>query len=209
MPLYYPESIQRINECHKQLAEITTAISQDQAIIDATNAIQAYYNTSLSYAKTTKAQSAIIKNYEEYIKQLTDLKNSTATRKNTQDMLQATHDHQYISMIFANCYKMCELSFWAATAITLYSAIFLVALPMLIVQPTLGLAVSITVGGLLLKTAKNCIDCFSEFKTSSRHNEALNNKLHILSFFNPQLPEIPPDNEEQCLLNVSPKSETR
>ncbi|MFJ1268317.1 DUF5638 domain-containing protein [Legionella lytica] len=209
MPLYYTDAKTRINAFHDQLETVKatlTEIINDKDVAEEIKAhidvIQNYYNTSLRAAKNEKTQNAVIHSYQNYINLL-----KTAHQMGTQkpvvlgpldeffkasnEAIGREYDARRISAFFHNCYKICELTFWASAAITMYASIFLVALPMLIVQPTLGLAVSIAVGGMFLKTTSNCLECFGEFKGTARHSTEYVTEKALLSFFQPKAPEMP------------------
>lgn len=231
MPLYYPKSAEQlINDCHDKLEKIKedlTHLANDSqkapAIAQYIKGIQEYYNQSLAKAQTAKTKNEIIQSYLHYIKLLNDTQKSTLSYQQAQTPYETAlsvyksaekaigdeNDAQKISAILHNIYKTCELIFWASAAVTLYAAVFLVALPMLIVQPSLGLAVSITIGGLFLKTAKNSFDCLSEFRGLTRHTTEYSNEAGLLEFFKPQdLPKPLVDNpalENQDLLITIPQ----
>ncbi|MDR3503435.1 MAG: DUF5638 domain-containing protein [Legionella sp.] len=210
MPLYYTDAKSRINGYHDQLE--ATKIMLNQLINDEANAnkiqkhidaIQHYYNTSLRTAKNEKTQNAIVNSYENYIRLLNNAykighqQQPTASEqideffKSSNEAIGREYDARRINAFFHNCYKVCELTFWASATITMYASIFLVALPMLIVQPTLGLAVSIAVGGVFLKAASNCLECLKEFKGTARHSAEYDSERAILSFFQPKEPREP------------------
>lgn len=203
MPLYYTDAKTRINGYHDQLEVVKNTLSQlisDEEVAGKIqkhiNVIQNYYNTSLRNAKNEKTQNAIITSYENYINLLNQSHQFAHVEpvgpdkleeffKTSNEAIGREYDARRINAFFHNCYKVCELTFWASAAITLYASIFLVALPMLIVQPTLGLAVSIAVGGLFLKTTGNCLECFNEFKGTARHSTEYDSERALLSFFQP------------------------
>lgn len=214
LPLYYTDAKTRINNFHDQLETVKATLNQiinDQnaaiKIQEHINVIQNYYNTSLRAAKNEKKQNAVVTSYENYIKLLNDagqlrLQEPMASAqldeflKTSNEAIGREYDARRISAFFHNCYKICELAFWASAAITMYASIFLVALPMLIVQPTLGLAVSIAVGGVFLKTTSNCLECFGEFKGTARHSTEYDSERALLSFFQPKAPEQPVQQNE-------------
>lgn len=207
MPLYYEDAKSRINGYHDQLEAVKTTLSllitdeeSAREIHKHIEAIQSYYNTSLRTAKKEKTQNAIVNSYENYISLLNNAykighqQQPTAYEqvdeffKTSNETIGREYDARRINAFFHNCYKVCELTFWASATITMYASIFLVALPMLIVQPTLGLAVSIAVGGAFLKAASNCLECLSEFKGTARHSAEYASEGAILSFFRPKEP---------------------
>jgi hypothetical protein len=102
----------------------------------------------------------------------------------------AIHDRR-AAVLFHDLFKFLELIFWASAGVSLYASLFLIALPMLLVQPPLGIAVMITVGGLLLGTAIKCIETLRAFKTISRHDNEYNHETAVLRFFKPVPPEEP------------------
>ena len=73
--------------------------------------------------------------------------------------------------------------FWASTALALYASVYLIALPMLIVQPVLGIAMGITIGGFFLKSAINCVSCCTEFKGFGRHSAEYEHERMLFKFF--------------------------
>ncbi|WP_133135874.1 DUF5638 domain-containing protein [Legionella rowbothamii] len=212
MPLYYTDAKSRINGYHDQLEatkELLNQLINDEETVSKIqkhiNAIQGYYNTSLRTAKNEKTQNAIVNSYENYITLLNNAYNIGHQQPTSPDQIEEffkasneaigrEYDARRINAFFHNCYNVCELIFWASATITMYASIFLVALPMLIVQPTLGLAVSIAVGGVFLKAAGNCLECLKGFKGTARHSAEYDSERAILSFFQPKEPresEVP------------------
>ncbi|WP_058535788.1 DUF5638 domain-containing protein [Legionella saoudiensis] len=201
---YYTDAKSRINKYHDQLEAVKTILAElindeeaTRQIATHIDAIQSYYNSSLRKAKSEKTQLAIIISYENYIDLLTESHKITHLQplpydkiedffKASNEKIGREYDARRISAFFHNCYKVCELTFWAAATISLYASIFLVALPMLIVQPTLGLAVSITVGGLFMKAASHCLASLGEFKGTARHSTEYDTERALLSFFQPK-----------------------
>ncbi|CAM4481006.1 MAG: hypothetical protein LEGION0403_FIIPPAGN_01525 [Legionella sp.] len=207
MPLYYINAKTRINDFHDQLETVKNTLTQLISDKETTSKIekhiseiQNYYNTSLHTAKNEKTQNAIINSYANYIgllnsacqigqQQPTAYERLDEFLKTSNEAIGREYDARRVNAFFHNCYNVCELTFWASAAITMYASIFLVALPMLIVQFTLGLAVSIAVGGTFLKTASNCIECLGEFKGTARHSAEYDSERALLSFFQPKLSE--------------------
>lgn len=194
----------RLSRCDENLSKLFAIIVIDEVIgptlQSQIKAVQEYYNTSYQKAKDTPKVENIISRYEEYIKLLTKVNEGKSTAEEVLDVLKKdvlkkisyNRDSRKIDVIFSNLAKACELLFWAAAAITLFSSIFMIALPIVIVQPPLGIAIMIAVGGLLLKSAINCFNCFREFRTLGRHRDeylAENKLLNGLTLFNkPQQP---------------------
>ncbi|HHT0592117.1 TPA: DUF5638 domain-containing protein [Legionella anisa] len=204
MPLNQRKLERRLETCDEALR----ALFADQDVGDKINKqiidVQEYYN--LSYTKTSSAKKAekIAASYELFIDQLTKVKNKQLNPKEASEKISNSCESRKIGVIFHNLAKACELMFYAATAFSLYAGIFGIALPVLIVQPVLGVAVGITIVGAMIAAAYKALSCFTEFKSFSRHDAEYTNELSLVSFFKPIPRQIKDDrqhNEEDELEN--------
>ncbi|AWN75078.1 DUF5638 domain-containing protein [Legionella anisa] len=193
MPLNQRKLERRLETCDEALQ----ALFADQDVGEKINKqiidVQEYYN--LSYTKTNSAKKAekIAASYELFIDQLTKVKNKQLNPKEASEKISNSCESRKIGVLFHNLAKACELMFYAATAFSLYAGIFGIALPVLIVQPVLGVAVGITIVGAMIAAAYKALSCFTEFKSFSRHDTEYTNELSLVSFFKPKLQPIKED----------------
>ena len=99
----------------------------------------------------------------------------------------ATEDRQF-KIIVHNIFKACELFFWSAVAGTAYVGCVTVGIPLLFLEPLIGLAVTFGTGVLFCSSVHNAGECFDEFKTFDRVNEENTRERNVISFFSPPQP---------------------
>ncbi|KTC83638.1 DUF5638 domain-containing protein [Legionella cincinnatiensis] len=200
MPYNHRILEQRLITCDDQLSALfATEKELDDKIKQQIKAVQDYYNLSYTKATSAKTVEAIAKSYESFVALLTKVKNKEMPPKEAIDALINTSQSRKVNILFNNLTKACELLFWSATAFSLYMGIFGIALPVLVIQPVLGVAVSITIVGAMLAAAYKALSCFTEFKSLSRHDTEHTNEASLVSFFKPAPLErevISPINEE-------------
>ncbi|STY30051.1 Uncharacterised protein [Legionella wadsworthii] len=191
----------RLHECDQELDKLFADQNPGFKINQQIKAVKDYYN--LSYTKVVSAKKAdqIATSYEFFINHLKQVKNKPLNSKECIDQISSSCESRKIGVLFHNLAKACELLFYAATAFSLYAGIFGIALPVLIVQPVLGVAVGITIVGAMIAAAYKALSCFSEFKTFGRHEAEYTNELSLISFFTParqqQKEEKPGEVEEE------------
>lgn len=186
MPLNYTKLEKRLSDCDNKLTELFKGQEENLLIQQHLAKVKKYYNLSYEKAEQDKTIETLVKSYEFYVQQLSEVKDGTITRDTMLESINYANDSRKLAVIYADLAKACELMFWVATGVTLYASIYLFALPMLLIQPVLGIATSITIGMLLIKTAANAIQCLSEFRSFGRHNEEYVSERTLLSFFKPE-----------------------
>ncbi|MCE0724566.1 MULTISPECIES: DUF5638 domain-containing protein [Legionella] len=187
MPLNQRKLELRLNACDEALQTLFADQDVGEKIRKQITAVQEYYN--LSYTKTNSAKSAekIAASYELFLDQLAKVKYKQLNTKEASEKISNSCESRKIGVLFHNLGKALELMFYAATAFSLYAGIFGIALPVLIVQPVLGIAVGITIVGAMIAAAYKALSCFTEFKSFSRHDTEYTNELSLVSFFKPVL----------------------
>lgn len=203
MPYNHKELEQRLSICDEKLSNLFTDKELDEQFKQKINAVKAYYNRSYAKAMTTKTVEAIAASYELFVEQLNKVKKGELLPKDALEQIESIIQSRKINVIFYNLAKACELIFWKATTFSLYAGIFGVALPVLIVQPVLGIAVGITMVGALLAAAYKSLKCYAEFKSLSRHNTEYTHEASLVSFFNPAPQEKSSLNNEEDTLDLS------
>ncbi len=217
MPFNHTKLEARLSKCDEKLNKLFNGFEISDAVKKHIQEVQDYYNLSYTKAQKNTTAEAIVTTYEEYVIHLENVKNGTywyTTGQNNYEETQKLLDDAKAAMNYANdsrnigtvkhnLVNICALMFWASTALALYAAVYLIALPMLIVQIFLGIAMGITLGGFFLKSAANCIECFTEFKGFGRHSAEYEHERQLLNFlFKPaqtkskQEPEAQPDQQE-------------
>ncbi|HBD7397745.1 DUF5638 domain-containing protein [Legionella longbeachae] len=186
MPYNHKILEQRLSTCDDQLSALfITEKELDDKIKQQIKAVQEYYNLSYTKATSAKTVEAIANSYESFVALLTKVKNKTMPPKEAMDALINTSQSRKVNVLFSNLTKACELLFWSSTAFSLYMGIFGIALPVLVIQPLLGVAVGITIVGAMLAAAYKALSCFTEFKSLSRHDTEYTNEANLVSFFKP------------------------
>ncbi|KTD00404.1 DUF5638 domain-containing protein [Fluoribacter gormanii] len=189
MPFNHRKLELRLNTCDKRLRALFANAEIGLKLEQQIKAVQNYYNLSYTKATSAKRVEEIAASYELFIEQLTDVKNGDMTPKEASERIGSACESRKIGVLFHNLTKACELMFYAATAFSLYAGIFGIALPVLIVQPVLGVAVGITIVGAMLAATYKAVACLTEFRSLSRHDTEYTNELSLVSFFKPKLQE--------------------
>lgn len=175
----------RLRACDKKLHALFADQDAGEKLKQQIQAVQDYYNLSYTKATTSKKVEAIASSYELFVDQLTEVKNGKQAPKEASGKISNACESRKIGALFYNLAKACELMFYAATAFSLYAGIFGIALPVLIVQPVLGVAVGITIVGAMLAATYKAFSCLTEFRSFSRHDAEYTNELSLISFFKP------------------------
>ncbi|PWY55160.1 hypothetical protein DGG96_13345 [Legionella qingyii] len=176
----------RLSACDSKLHALFAKAQIGEKLQQQVNAVQDYYNLSYTKATTAKKVEEIAASYELFIDQLSKLKKGELTPKAASERIASACESRKIGVLFHNLAKACELMFYAATAFSLYAGIFGIALPVLIVQPVLGVAVGITIVGAMLSAIYKAGTCLTEFRSLSRHDAEYTNELSLVSFFKPK-----------------------
>ncbi|KTD09042.1 hypothetical protein Lgra_2277 [Legionella gratiana] len=184
MPYNHRKLERRLSICDKKLSALFASEKElDDKLKQQIKAVQDYYNLSYTKASSAKTVETIATSYESFVAGLTKVKHGEMSHIDAMDALLKTSESRKINVLFKNLAKTCELLFWSATAFSLYAGIFGIALPVLIIQPTLGIAVGITIVGAMVAAAYKALSCFTEFKSVSRHDAEYTNEVSLVSFF--------------------------
>ncbi|MCW8400091.1 DUF5638 domain-containing protein [Legionella sp. PATHC038] len=186
MPVNHSKFELRLNTCDQELQSLFDDVQIGEKMQQKIDAVKNYYNLSYTKAISPKKVEAIVSSYETFIKQLDQVKKGSLTPKKALETVGSGCESRKIGILFHNLAKACELMFYAATAFSLYAGIFGIALPVLIVQPVLGVAVGITIVGGMLAAAYKALSCFTEFRSFSRHDAEYTNESGLIRFFKPE-----------------------
>jgi hypothetical protein len=187
MPYNHRELEHRLKKCREDLNSLLEEHSNTQLVKAKIKSVDAYYN--LSYAKASKASTVeqIVRDYEALVKNLAQVKNGNLKPELVLNQISSATNSRKRDVVFHDLAKVCESIFWAATAFSLYAAIWGIALPVLVVQPVLGVAVAVTVVGAMLKAAHNSLSCLSEMRSFGRHSAENDDEARLVSsFFKPK-----------------------
>jgi hypothetical protein len=198
MPYNYAIGEQRLRECNQQLQELFANLQADTALQTIIQEVKEYYQESYSKAVAKKTEE-IITRYELFINQLTQIKNGQIKSKKALETIEQSCESRKNKILFYNLSKACESIFYAATAFSLYTGLWWVALPTLIVQPLVGIAVSITFIGALLSAVQKSYSCLSELRFPTRHNKEYSNERSLILFFHREPVENQKQNTEKHL----------
>ncbi|WP_392536460.1 DUF5638 domain-containing protein [Legionella sp. 227] len=186
MPVNHSKFELRLNTCDQELQALFDDVQIGEKMQQKIDAVKNYYNLSYTKAISPKKVEAIVSSYETFIKQLDQVKKGNLPPKKALETVGSGCESRKIGVLFHNLAKACELMFYAATAFSLYAGIFGIALPVLIVQPVLGVAVGITIVGGMLAAAYKALSCFTEFRSFSRHDAEYTNESGLIRFFKPE-----------------------
>lgn len=183
MPVNHTEFEQRLSICDEQLDELFQDQIQSPQLKQKTKAVRDYYNISYFKASQGKTAEKIATNYEFFIDQLRKVKNNELSYDLAIKNIEHSSESRKINVLFCNLAKACELIFWTACTLSLLAGIWGIALPALILQPTLGIALSITIVGGMLGAANKASSCLNEFKSFRRHDAEYTNEASLVSLF--------------------------
>ncbi|WP_454781950.1 DUF5638 domain-containing protein [Legionella sp. WA2022007384] len=185
MPFNHTKFEKRLRACDKKLHALFANAEIDEKIQSQIKAVKKYYNLSYTKATSAKKVEEIVASYGLFVDQLTKVKSGELNPKAALEHIGSACESRKIGVLFHNLAKACELMFYAATAFSLYAGIFGIALPVLIVQPVLGVAVGITIVGAMLGAIHKAGNCLTEFRSLSRHDTEYTNEISLVSFFKP------------------------
>lgn len=187
MPYNHTQLELRLNSCNQKLEDLfAEKPTQLDTIESDIKAVQSYYHLSYTKANTAQAVEKIAASYESFVEQLIQVKNGKLQPETASEQMKSAIASRKMKTVFHNLAKAAELIFWAATTCTMYAAFISMALPLIMVQPLVGVAVGITVIGALLKSAFNALSCFKEFKSFSRHSVEYTREANLVAFFRPE-----------------------
>ncbi|ARB91137.1 DUF5638 domain-containing protein [Legionella longbeachae] len=184
MVVYNSDIEKRLKKCDKKLRTLFQDYMKAHQLMSQTiQAIEQYYNTSYRKATRTKTIEQITSSYELLVDNLSQIKNTKLSPDMALKQISRDINSRKRNVLYHDVAKAAESIFWAATATTLYAAVFGIALPILIVQPVLGVAVGITIVGAMLAAAYKSFACLTEFKSYSRHSLEYEHETSLVSFF--------------------------
>lgn len=184
MVVYNIDIEKRLKKCDESLRQLLQDYMETQKLMAQTiKAIQQYYNLSYRKATHIKTVEQIVSSYELLVDNLTQIRNGKLSADMALNQINRDINSRKRNVIFHDVDKACEAVFWAATATSLYAAMFGIALPLLIVTPMLGVAVAITIVGAMFAAAYKSLECLTEFKSYSRHSLEYEHETSLVSFF--------------------------
>lgn len=206
MPLTRLILEQRMSLCDDNLSKLFQE-TKDKTVEECIKNVKLYYNSSFQKTNIDQTKEAIAISYNYFITTLeelsklnSDLISGTMPKSKYRDLynsalnsLENTNDFRQFEVFKYNLYKGFELIFWAATAVSLFGSICLIAMPMVILHPEFGISMLISFGGFILMSATRCFQCLCEFKSFGRHQREYVYEANLLGLFKPELkPEISP-----------------
>lgn len=166
-----------------QLNDLFKEYNPNPTLLKQIKEVQDYYDLSYEKAKSKKTMKAIADSYGTFIDKLALVQQGDLSREEMINTINEANYSRKISILIHNLIKACELIFWIAASVSLYASIFAIALPVLVVQPPLGIAITVAIGGLILKAAASCIQSLTEFRGFGRHDTEYSHEVSLVSFF--------------------------
>ena len=187
MPYNHSAIELRLKKTDEELDKMFDGLPENVAINDHKNMVKHYYNQSYIKAKKGKTAEAVAQSYEDFVTYLKQVRNNELTAKDMKkNIINKTNNSRRADVFLHDLGQTCKLIFWAATAVTLFASVYLFALPMLLLQLPVGIAMSITILGGFLATMKKCFDALCGMRTFKRHNEEYGREVTLLGFFAPK-----------------------
>ncbi len=188
MPLFDTDLEPLLKTCDDQIAALITDLQEIQ--LGANEAkrqldeVKKYFHLSLF--KTNGCNEAeILASYELFLKNLAKVRNGSLTTEEALTAIQDNTDSREMGIIFYNIGKIFELMFWTLATIASACAAISVGLPLIFIQPFLGLPVTLGAGGLAFLTFTQMDECLDEFKSCDRLAEEDEREKNLVSFFKP------------------------
>jgi hypothetical protein len=188
MPSYNNAELlaQKIADCNSELDSLFAYLDINYRLRMQLRDIKSFYQRAFNNASNENTAMEIINQYEQFIVSASEVKLGQMTVEEANLVIDdATEDRQF-KIIVHNIFKLCELFFWTALAATAYAGCITVGIPLLFLEPLIGVALTIGTGLLCCSSFHNGLECFNEFKTFDRANEENTRERDVISFFAPQ-----------------------
>jgi hypothetical protein len=186
MPYNHRELEHRLKKCKDDLKSLFDEHEKSHLMQKRIKAVDDYYTLSYAKASTANTVEQIARSYEAFVGNLAKVKSGEINPEQALNQISGSNGTRKRDVVFHDLAKACESVFWAATAFSLYAAIWGIALPVLVVQPVLGVAIAITIVGAMLKAAHKSLSCLGEMRAFGRHGDEYDNEASLVSFFKPE-----------------------
>lgn len=179
----------RLKKCNDELTFLVNGIqneeSQDKTLnVHLANIIK-YYQDSYYKASNSYKANQILNSYQAFISNLKEVQNGTKTREEATTIIKKSTSSRVLDIAFHNIAKVLELCFWATATFICASACTGFGLPLIFSEPLIGLAITLGTGWMMWKSAEGTLNCFTQFKSTARHNEESKNEISMAAFFKP------------------------
>lgn len=180
---------QRILNCNKKFDALFEKLEKGSNFQRQLQEVKFFYARAFNSTSNEEKREVIIKEYEQFVVTVSDVKSGKLTAQEGLEIIQATAEERQSRVMIHNILKVCELFFWTTAAVAAYAAGLSVGLPLLFLQPILGFAVSAGTTILFFISLDNSLTCFEKFKSFDPISEEHTREKDIISFFSPKQEE--------------------
>lgn len=192
MPLYDNADclLERIEQCNTELYKLHQEQSINYAFKAKLAQIKAFYERAFDNTLDEEEGMSIVNQYEHFIIVVTEVKLGQLTAEEAYESIQDVATQRKIDIIFHNFLKLCELLFWTGVIAISYATSLVGGIPLLLLEPLIGLGVIASTSLLCMVAVSEVTDCFKGFKVFDPVNDEHVREKQVISFFGPQPPQI-------------------
>jgi hypothetical protein len=190
----------RIRDCENTLNETFNDLPKSHKFEQDLTDIKFYYIESLRNAESEYEGRRVVEQYEKFTTNLLKVRNGDLSAKQAQALIDDKQEDKIIDIVINNIFTVCELLFWVAAAAVSYATCLTVGIPLLFLQPLLGVAVTAGTGLLMFVSLDFAGDCFEEFQSSDLIDEEYTRETNAISFFPPK--KSPSKPEERSIIEI-------
>ncbi len=185
MPLYRNAELleQRISRCYSELTKLLQYEDIGYLLKIKIRQINAFYQQAFNNTSDEEEGLSIVEQYEKFIITASEVRAGQITAEQAYEKIEEKIEEGQIDVLIQNILKVCELLFWSSVAAISYAICLSVGLPLLVLEPLIGFAISAGTSILFLISVVSAGNCFEEFKTFDRINNQCAREKDLISFF--------------------------
>ncbi len=156
-----------------------------------------YYTTRFSNCENNGQRQLLTQEYAHLLETMKKIKSGSLSADEALNNLNRLSRDKKLNVILHNTLKTCELLFWVTAALTSYAFCVGFGIPLLFLNPPLGLALIMGTAVLIIESAAKALETANSFKNLSPINQQKNLEHQVLSLFFSPKKESTFDNEEE------------
>lgn len=179
------------NDIEQCRSELFALFLEDQrttkTFLNDLNKIHHYYCQQFLINQSKKFNT--VRDYRSLVHTLQQVKEGSIS---FEQGLKAVHKLSFqrkIELSVTNLLKACELAFWMMAAITSYTLCLGLAVPLIFLNPPLGVALTLGASSMMLAATLKGADCVRDFQSFNHINKQEALEHNALSFFNSSQPK--------------------
>jgi uncharacterized membrane protein len=192
-----PEYSRSLEQCN---AELYTLFAELKDFDTSLKQVHQFYKDILDKSPNDEEDQRIVRGY----KNLVNLLNKTKLGELSAEMALIEIDQALLQskceVIVENLFKTCEFLFWAVATAACFVGCFAVGVPLMVLDPLIGLAITIATGAMLINTANKALNCCDQFKDFGTIDKEHEKTKQLVSFFKPPATPKASQNEQEELV---------